>query len=42
MSEELRTAVETDYWEFVDYEDADISSVSDAYMDYISSENYYD
>ena len=29
MSEELRTAVETDY-------------VSDAYMDYISSENYYD
>lgn len=41
MSEELRNAVETDFWEFVDYADEDISSVSDAYMDYISSENYY-
>jgi len=42
MSEELRAAVETESWEFIDYEDTDISSVSDAYMDYISSENYYD
>ena len=45
MSEWLREAVEADAYDnmdYLDYKDDDISAVSDAYMDYISSENYYD
>lgn len=42
MSEELRTAVETDEYEFVDYYDNDLSWVSDAYEDYAASEKYYE
>lgn len=41
MSEELRLAVETDEFEFVDTEVNDLSWLSDAYVDYITSENYY-
>ena len=40
MSDELREAVETDAYEFVDT-DTDLSWLSDAYVDYITSENYY-
>ena len=42
MSEELRTAVDTDEYEFVDYYDNDLSWVSDAYKDDVASEKYYE
>ena len=45
MSNELRNAVEMDQYElddcFWDYKDDDLVGVSEAYMDYISTENYY-
>lgn len=41
MSDELRNAVETDQYEFVDYYDEDLSYLSDEYVDAMSSENYY-
>ena len=41
MSEELREAVETDQYEFVDTDAEDFSWLSDAYVDAITSENYY-
>lgn len=45
MSEELRNAVETDQYElddcFWDYKDEDLVGVSEAYLDYICTENYY-
>lgn len=41
MSDELRQAVETDAYEYVDTEANDLSWLSDAYVDYITSQNYY-
>ena len=45
MSEWLQDAIEADAYDnmdYLDYKDDDLSAVSDAYQDYISSENYYD
>ena len=40
MSDELREAVETESWEFVDYVENDISEFQDVYADYLSSTDY--
>lgn len=45
MSEWLREAVEADAYDnmdYLDYKDDDLAGVSEAYLDYISSERYYD
>jgi len=41
MSKDFEVAIETESWEYTDYETADISYISDAYTDYICTENYY-
>lgn len=42
MSKDFEIAIETESWEYTDYDGADMSYVSDAYVDYICSEKYYD
>lgn len=42
MSKDFEDAIATGSWEYTDYEEADISYLSDAYTDYICAENYYD